>query len=392
MLLKSLVRETFSGTTPLKKTLYVDVGSLYRNSRSSGTNRVTERVAYELLLADHPTFKVVLVSARHWKSGFFEVEHEIINSSLVLNSKLGSRVSIRRGDIFLGLDLSHISVISQKPYLSKLVESGVIVSFCIYDLLPIQFPHFFTGGRGLSLIHRLWIETTLMSDVVFAISKSVANEYVRFISSEFPTKSHPDVKLMLMGSDIEKQPPELNKSLSFPSLQKNSFFLAVGTVEPRKRYDYILSEFVKLWASGLPERLVIVGKPGWLTDSLQKDILAHQDNHSRVIWLTDATDSDLRWLYQNSKGLIAASDGEGFGLPIVEMASLGGRVIANDIPIFREVAPETALFFDNKTPGSLVGCLRNELKVGARDNSKLEGFPTWKDSASKVLHLLSAAG
>lgn len=390
VLFQSFVKVPSKGSSHERRKLYVDVGSLYRNSRSSGTNRVTEKLAHELLLADSAVFEVVLVTARSWKCGFFEVMYEVSDGSLVLTGELGNQVSIERGDVFFGLDLSHISVIAQQPYFSRIRKSGAILSFCIYDLLPIQFPQHFVRGRGLSVIHKHWIEVTLMSDVVFAISNSVANEYRSFVSSEYPNSTQPSVKDLVMGSDIEKGDGPSEESFGPNLLAKDSFFLAVGTVEPRKRYDYVLSEFSNFWDSGANELLVIVGKPGWMTESLQKDILVRQKYGSRVIWLSDATDAELRWLYKNSKGLVAASDGEGFGLPIREMAGFGGQIIANDIPVFREVAPIDSIFFDNRKLGSLESCLKKiSLVTKATKNRNLGFLPTWKDSADKVLRDLS---
>ncbi len=390
VLFQSIVNLPFKGTSRERRKLYVDVGSLYRNSRSSGTNRVTEKLAHELLLAESAVFEVVLVTARSWKCGFFEVMYEVSDGSLVLTGELGNQVSIARGDVFFGLDLSHMSVIAQQAYFSKIKKSGAILSFCIYDLLPIQFPQHFVRGRGLSVIHKYWIKVTLMSDVVFAISNSVANEYRSFVSSEFPNSPTPRVKDLVMGSDIEKGDGPTEKSFGLNLLAKDSFFLAVGTVEPRKRYDYVLSEFSNFWNSGANEHLVIVGKPGWMTESLQMDISVRQKYGSRLIWLTDAADAELRWLYTNSKGLIAASDGEGFGLPIREMAGFGGQVIANDIPVFREIAPLDSIFFDNRKLGSLEACLKKiTLATKATKNRNLALLPTWQDSADKVLRDLS---
>lgn len=390
-LFQSLVINPFEGATREQRKLYVDVGSLFRDSRSSGTNRVTGKLAYELILANSPIFKVVLVTAAPWRYGFFEVMYETSNGSLVLNGELGNQVSIQRSDVFLGLDLSHLSVIAQRRYFSKLTKSGAILAFCVYDLLPIQFPQHFERGSGLSLIHKFWVKATLMADMVFAISNTVANEYLSFVSSKFPKSRPPSMKVLVMGSDIEQVGGESEKSSSVNLLSKDSFFLAVGTVEPRKRYDYVLSEFSNFWEGGASEPLVIVGKPGWLTHGLQQDILVHQKYGSKVIWLTDATDADLHWLYRNSKGLIAASDGEGFGLPIREIAHFGGQVIANDIPVFREVAPETSLFFDNRKQGSLEFCLR-KMTIGTKATKKrnVSALPTWKSSAEKILQDLSS--
>ena len=41
----------------------------------------------------------------------------------------------------------------------------------------------------------------------------------------------------------------------------------VGTIEPRKGHSQSLDAFELLWSKGAPQRLVIVGKPGWMTEA-----------------------------------------------------------------------------------------------------------------------------
>jgi len=55
----------------------------------------------------------------------------------------------------------------------------------------------------------------------------------------------------------------------------------------------------------------------------------------------------------SSKCLIAASEGEGFGLPLIEASRAGIDVIARDLPVFREVADDDTVFFGGSNSPSL---------------------------------------
>jgi glycosyltransferase involved in cell wall biosynthesis len=63
-------------------------------------------------------------------------------------------------------------------------------------------------------------------------------------------------------------------------------------------------------------------------------------------------------LYDAACALLAASLGEGFGLPIIEAASHNLPIIARDIPVFCEVAGDHAFYFDGLDAGHLAQRLR----------------------------------
>ena len=57
------------------------------------------------------------------------------------------------------------------------------------------------------------------------------------------------------------------------------------------------------------------------------------------------SDEYLEKIYAASTCLIAASEGEGFGLPLIESAQYGIPLMLRDIPVFREVAGAAAFYF-----------------------------------------------
>ena len=124
----------------------------------------------------------------------------------------------------------------------------------------------------------------------------------------------------------------------------------VGTVEPRKGHAQTLAAFERLWADGVDVGLAIVGGEGWHTESLMGRLRTHSERGRRLIWLARASDEMLLRLYDSAVALIAASEGEGFGLPLVEAAQHGLPIIARDLPVFMEVAGEHAFYFSGMAP------------------------------------------
>ncbi len=90
-------------------------------------------------------------------------------------------------------------------------------------------------------------------------------------------------------------------------------------------------------------------------------------NH--VIEVSGIRDDELHGLMKNAAGLITASITEGFGLPPVEAARLGVRVIASDIPAHREVLGEFATFIGVHDGEALLQEVLSILSVGKAHNS-----------------------
>jgi glycosyltransferase involved in cell wall biosynthesis len=142
----------------------------------------------------------------------------------------------------------------------------------------------------------------------------------------------------------------------------------VGTIEPRKSHAQALSAFGALWKRGNNANLVIVGRQGWMVEPLMKQFREHPEFERRLFWTENASDDDLQALYQASTGVLMASVGEGFGLPLVEAARNHRPILARDIPVFREVAGANATYFSGHSAEKLANALEAWL-VAVRDGS-----------------------
>ena len=165
----------------------------------------------------------------------------------------------------------------------------------------------------------------------------------------------------------------------------------VGTIEPRKGHAQVLAAFERLWDSGHDLRLVIVGRPGWLVEELLEKLRHHPKLGSLLFWLEDVSDADLDRMYGACSCLIAASEGEGFGLPLIEAAQHGLPILARDIPVFREIAGVHASFFKGRTPEALAEAVIEWLKLRAQNrHPHSEGMPwvTWAQSADRLKAIL----
>src|SRR5690606_32910357 len=107
------------------------------------------------------------------------------------------------------------------------------------------------------------------------------------------------------------------------TLQPKSYFLALGTLEPRKRLIVALQAHQRLPAA-LRARypLVIAGQKGWLVHDFEKQV-AQDLSTGAVRMLGYVSDQDLPRLISGALATLYCSVYEGFGLPPLESMACG---------------------------------------------------------------------
>ncbi|MDN7521161.1 glycosyltransferase, partial [Burkholderia sp. AU45251] len=87
----------------------------------------------------------------------------------------------------------------------------------------------------------------------------------------------------------------------------------------------------------------------------------------------------------------AASEAEGFGLPLVEAAQFGTPLFVRDLPVFREIAGDNATYFRERTGVELAPRLAawlNQIDESSAPNSSNMARLTWAESAQQLRTLL----
>jgi glycosyltransferase involved in cell wall biosynthesis len=371
---------------PRRRQLLVDVSAMVLADLRTGIQRMVRAVLGEWLSYDEswqvePVYAVPegYRYARRFTCDFLGISKDWAEDALV---------DAWSGDVFFGLDFHNTAVPDHREVLEKWRDAGVRVGFLVYDLLPVTRPDFFP--EGAAQIHTRWLETVAASDFAVGISRSVADAMTDWLAASGLRRERPlCIESSHCGADLAASaptsglPPDARTRLD--ALRAKPSFLMVGTVEPRKGHADALDAFETLWKEGLDINLVIVGKEGWMVDALVKRLRAHEMRGSRLFWLEDVSDEYLDRLYGATTALIAASHGEGFGLPLIEAARHGLPVIARDIPVFREVAGEHAYYFESLAPA-----LKAWLALFRQNQHPApNGMPwcSWKESARRLWRL-----
>jgi glycosyltransferase involved in cell wall biosynthesis len=114
---------------------------------------------------------------------------------------------------------------------------------------------------------------------------------------------------------------------------------------------------------------------------------------ARLVFHDGVTDAEYAELLSSATALVHASRAEGFGIPLVEAMRLGTPVVVSDIPIFREIGGDAALFFDAGNPEALVAALWSLERDGEWERRSaasvaVAGRYTWAYSAEQLLDLM----
>ena len=137
--------------------------------------------------------------------------------------------------------------------------------------------------------------------------------------------------------------------------------------------------------------LTIVGRRGWSDGHIVRAIERNKEFRRKLKWLKNATDDKLIESYKAIDVLIAASHAEGFGLPIVEGLQHGCQVLASDIPVFREVAGNSASvrYFVPESRQSLMDKIQSTAAVSAANEiSDAPAWIDWNESARRLAEVI----
>jgi len=378
--------------------LLVDVSELVQRDSKSGIQRVVRNILQELL--DHPPegFRIEPVYAtlqqgyryaRKFTLQFLDCPETVLTDD---------PIDYKAGDLLLGLDLQPHVVPVQHCFYQQLRNHGVIVKFVVYDLLPILLPAAFPVGAAE--VHQKWLQVVAENDGVICISKAVAEELADWVKTNvFSRQRSFTIDWFHLGADNDmsrfSQGMPVDAGSVLNKLAKRPSFLMVGTLEPRKGHAQVLAAFEKLWLEDVDANLILVGKQGWMTEALADRIRKHSEWGKRLFWLEGISDEYLEKVYAACNCLIFASEGEGFGLPLIEAARHKVPIIARDIPVFREVAGEHAFYFRGLDSPTLAHVIRDWLSLNAKGLAPQSfGMPwlTWRQSTEQLMNRILLAG
>nr|WP_260149120.1 glycosyltransferase family 1 protein [Microbacterium endophyticum] len=265
------------------------------------------------------------------------------------------------------------------------IRRGVPRVTTIHDLIYREIPG--STRERLSRAVTSWLMTRAArsSDQLITISQATSEAIRRYMEID------PDsVHVVLNGSTLPERAPDVHGAMRQLGIDtRRPIVLSTGNRMPHKNFDGLIRAVATLAPSERP-LLVIPGSHG--KDPLA-DLVRSLGLERDVILPGWITHDQLEALYSVCEIYICPSLAEGFGLPIVDALRRGCRVIANDIPVLREVGGDVSTYTDAREAvtfgAEIVRVLSTPDSESARSHRRSWGSRfTWELSAQQTAAVL----
>ncbi|MDD2636286.1 MAG: glycosyltransferase family 1 protein [Bacteroidales bacterium] len=244
-----------------------------------------------------------------------------------LNCKI-EKFGIFNGVLWEHLELLLLLLKKRKPLLLNFGSPGPLFYknriVTIHDVSFKKNPKWFAWYYSLyyRIITPIYAKRSHKIITVSKFSKSEIQNWLKL----------PDDKFEIVHNAVSK---EISPKEQDTPIQKGKYILTVSSLDPRKNLKNIFKAFSLNKDINL--QLILAGKKSSMFNF--KD-----DDEVKIKSIGYVSNSQLANLYKNASAFIYLSYYEGFGIPPLEAMSFGCPVILSDIPVFREIYHNSALF------------------------------------------------
>jgi glycosyltransferase involved in cell wall biosynthesis len=269
-------------------------------------------------------------------------------------------------------------------YVPRFISIPTVVG--IMDLSFYEYPELFKQADLYKLKHWTGHAVRHASHVI-AISESTKNDILSIY------KCRPEKVSVVYPGASHMQSAKTNTT-SFEELKNKfgingTYILYVGTIQPRKNIERLIDAYLKVSDKEL--QLVIVGKKGWLYDSIFEKVkeLKLKD---RIIFTDYINSAELELLYKNAECFVLVSLYEGFGFPVLEAMQAGVPVVTSNVSSLPEVAGDAAELVDPTNTDEITRAIEKVLNLDKEERilriekgkAQAEKF-TWEKTARETL-------
>lgn len=269
----------------------------------------------------------------------------------------------------------------------KLKRKGARIVTFVHDVIPLKFPQYAHENTRFNFM--TYFSAVLKNADLILVNTETTKKDILELATSIGIEIN--VEVTPLASDFEKEELTGTPSPKYVDIIKKmgKYILAVGTVEPRKNYDYLVDLLDIDGFKDLDLKIIIVGRIGWHSEDFEKRIKIHPERGKTLFHFDDIDDPTLAYIYENAYALAFPSFYEGFGLPIVEALSAGLPVLASDISVLREVGGNHARYFSLDNPHALYEILQEfhqNPKRYQKMKDDLKKFKPilWNDTVNKM--------
>lgn len=262
----------------------------------------------------------------------------------------------------------------------------------IMDLSFLFYPELFKKTDLYKLTN--WTKYSVQgAKAIIAISSSTKNDILKAYGIEAD-------RVHVVYPGIRNIPTKIMENDAVLSKYdiKGEYILYVGTLQPRKNIERLIESF-KILKKDLPTlKLVIVGKKGWLYDSIFEKV-KHENLTGSVIFTGYVTEEELATIYHKALCFCLVSLYEGFGFPVLEAMRHGVPVVASNTSSLPELVEKAGVLVNPEDTQDIARGIKSVLIMNTRERKSLieKGYEqvkkfTWEKAAKQTIQLLEEIG
>lgn len=222
-------------------------------------------------------------------------------------------------------------------------------------------------------------ESIESSDHIICVSNSTKNDL-----QEFYNVSDNKISVIYESSGISTN--LINKSNITKNLKP--FLLYVGSRHGYKNFDNLVIAFSN--SEFLKNNYNIIFFGGGKINQDEKKIISDLKIEKNLIF-TEGSDKNLANLYSRCEAFVYPSIYEGFGITLLEALSFNTKIICSDIPPFKEVCGDAAIYFNPKSfediKSKLENCLKNKINYSFDYKEEILKNFSWKKCAEETFEV-----
>lgn len=228
------------------------------------------------------------------------------------------------------------------------------------------------------------------------VPKSIKRANQIITISEFSKKRIKELYSPIIPISVMEVPP-LNSIAKDDRVFKKyaipkQYLLFIGTIEPRKNILRLLNSYREIIRTR-EVALVLSGGKGWNDSEIIDEINSIKASGAQLITTGYITNEEKSALLASATVYVQPSLYEGFGMPILEAMQAGAPVACSDLEVFREVAEDSAEYFDQESPKSISESILKILdnknhreQLMKKSVKRYNSYPTWVEVSEKLLN------
>ncbi len=305
------------------------------DARESGstTGRYIDKLIENLMRVNISEYRFNLLT-KPGRSGF--LKDKIPNSFIVLSDvkefSIDEQTKLNKQIIKTGADLVHFGM-AQQPIRYK----GDAIT-TIHDLTTLRFNN--PDKNYLVFKFKQYVYGKVIK---IAVNKSkyviTPSEYVKKDLINYTGVSGNKIKVTHEAADFIE-----SDAKQFSKLVNKDFIMYIGRPTPHKNLKRLIEAHQLLLKDNPELYLSLSGKID--NNYLRIKKWVNKKKFNKIIFTDFLEDSELKWMYQNTRAYVFPSLSEGFGLPGLEAMVHGAPVVSSDATCLPEIYGDAASYFN----------------------------------------------